>query len=245
MKVFSVTGLTGSGKTTTIEKLIGELKNRGFSVGTVKEIHNDQFKLDIEGKNTYRHRKAGSEIVTARASQETDIMYRGHKNIYEVLSHYDTDYVILEGARDIVAPEIACCSENGTPIISPLTFALSGRIANNINEYQGLPVISAVNDLANLTDLILERVPDLIIPVEKECCQLCGYDCYNFLAEYLRGNEKLDKCVLKNKTVTLTVNGSEITMVPFVQKILKNAVIGVVKELNGFVDSAEITVKIR
>ncbi|MEG0019166.1 MAG: molybdopterin-guanine dinucleotide biosynthesis protein MobB, partial [Oscillospiraceae bacterium] len=66
MRIFTVRGITKSGKTTTIEKVISELKKRGYSVGSVKEIHYKQFKIDPEGTNTDRHKKAGSELVTAR-----------------------------------------------------------------------------------------------------------------------------------------------------------------------------------
>ncbi len=39
MKVFSVFGITQSGKTTTIEKIITELRKRRFTVGSVKKIY--------------------------------------------------------------------------------------------------------------------------------------------------------------------------------------------------------------
>ena len=46
MKVFSVVGVTKSGKTTTIEQIIKEFIRRGYSVGSVKEIHFEQFAID-------------------------------------------------------------------------------------------------------------------------------------------------------------------------------------------------------
>ncbi|MFA7550797.1 MAG: molybdopterin-guanine dinucleotide biosynthesis protein MobB, partial [Sedimentibacter sp.] len=60
MKVFSVIGITKSGKTTTIENIIKELLKRNYTVGSVKEIHFEQFKMDPEGTNTFRHKTAGS-----------------------------------------------------------------------------------------------------------------------------------------------------------------------------------------
>lgn len=71
MKVFSVYGITKSGKTTTIENIIRELKRRGYTVGSVKEIHYEKFAIDTEGTNTDRHRRAGAEPVTARGHFET------------------------------------------------------------------------------------------------------------------------------------------------------------------------------
>jgi molybdopterin-guanine dinucleotide biosynthesis protein B len=52
MKVFSVIGLSKSGKTTTIENIIKELRRRNYTVGSVKEIHFEKFKMDIEGTFT-------------------------------------------------------------------------------------------------------------------------------------------------------------------------------------------------
>ena len=75
MKVISICGISDSGKTTTAEHIIKELRRRGYSVGSVKEIHYDQFKMDTEGSNTDRHRRAGSQLVTARGKYETDILF--------------------------------------------------------------------------------------------------------------------------------------------------------------------------
>lgn len=246
MKVFSVTGLSTSGKTTTIEKMIGELKNRGYSVGTVKEIHFEAFRLDTEGKNTYRHRIAGANTVTARAASETDIMYQGHLPIYDVLKHYTEDYVILEGVKDAVVPNISVSAEDSVPDITPLTFALSGRFANNHSGvYNGLPVINALIDTQKLVDLIEEKVPDLMYDIDVECCGICGYDCRGLLSKHLKGEESLSKCVLKNESVSLKINGNEVIIVPFVQKLLKNVVLGVVSELKGYEKDAEIVIKLK
>lgn len=245
MKVFTVTGLTGSGKTGIIEKIIAELKARGYSVGSVKEIHNDAFRIDAEGKNTWRHRQAGADTVTARSHQETDVMYQGRLPIYEILSHYDQDYVVLEGVRDAVVPEIAVSKEEVEPDITPLTFAVSGRYANNeIAEYKGLPVINGLEDTAKLVDLIIDKTPPLMYDIDPECCSKCGYDCRAFLSRCLKGEDSPERCVLKNSRVSLKIDGREIVMVPFVENLLRNEVLGVVKELKGYKKGCEIKVEL-
>lgn len=45
--------------------------------------------------------------------------------------------------------------------------------------------------------------------------------------------------------VTLRVDDCEIEMVPFVQNILRNAVLAVVQELDGFEEGAQINIEIR
>ena len=39
MKVIKVQGTTKTGKTTTVEAVIRELRHRGYTVGSVKKIH--------------------------------------------------------------------------------------------------------------------------------------------------------------------------------------------------------------
>jgi molybdopterin-guanine dinucleotide biosynthesis protein B len=62
--IISIVGLSGSGKTTYIERLIHELRDRGYRVASIKhaqEIHFDA------GKDSERHLAAGSEAVAVAA----------------------------------------------------------------------------------------------------------------------------------------------------------------------------------
>jgi len=60
--VVSVVGYSGSGKTTLLEKLISELTQRGFRVGTIKhDVHG--FEMDRPGKDSWRHKMAGASVT--------------------------------------------------------------------------------------------------------------------------------------------------------------------------------------
>jgi len=50
-QMISVVGKSGSGKTTLIEKLIPELKRRGYRVGVVKHAFH-HFDMDKKGKDS-------------------------------------------------------------------------------------------------------------------------------------------------------------------------------------------------
>jgi molybdopterin-guanine dinucleotide biosynthesis protein MobB len=66
VRVVGIVGAQGSGKTTLIEKLIPELRARGFRVSTVKHTHHHHIELDTPGKDSHRHRLAGaSEVIVA------------------------------------------------------------------------------------------------------------------------------------------------------------------------------------
>jgi molybdopterin-guanine dinucleotide biosynthesis adapter protein len=158
MKSLSVYGYSGSGKTTVVQSIIYELLLRSYTVGSVKEIHDPEFSIDKEGTNTYRHRKAGAQLVTARGKNETDVLFSSRLSIPKILEFYDHDYVILEGVRDFDCPKILCArvEEEIPELMHPSVIAISGVIANKLYEYQGLPVFNPFIDTTELMDYIIK-----------------------------------------------------------------------------------------
>lgn len=61
-KVIGVAGFKNAGKTTLVEKLVRELTARGHRVSTIKHAHHS-FDIDHEGRDSFRHRKAGATEV--------------------------------------------------------------------------------------------------------------------------------------------------------------------------------------
>lgn len=161
MKVFTLYGISKSGKTTTAEHVIKELRNRGYSVGSVKNIHADKFAIDKEGSNTHRHKQAGSQLVTARGRKETDILFQETLPMDVVLSFYHHDFVVLEGNSSIKVPNIITAHnlEEIDERMNDLAIAVAGKISNTMIEYRGIPVINGITDVIRLVDLIEEKVP--------------------------------------------------------------------------------------
>ena len=163
MKIFSVYGVSDSGKTTTIEMIIKELILRGYTVGSVKDIHYENFAIDQEGTNTYRHKAAGANPVTARGINETDVLFNSRLSLEEILRFYRQDYVVLEGVREPGIPSVLTVSSpDELNRLSPDIFAVSGKISAQLNEYKGVPVINvpiinALTDVPNLVDLIEQK----------------------------------------------------------------------------------------
>lgn len=247
MKVFSVIGITQSGKTTTIENIIKELKKRRYTVGSVKDIHFEKFAIDKEGTNTHRHKMAGSELVTARGYYETDILFPKRLSVESMLRFYSQEYVVLEGVDDTNAPKIVTAHniEGIDAKLDDTVFAISGRISNEIQEYKGIPVINSINNIEKLVDLIEEKVYEKLPEFPDECCSACGYNCRQLGIAILNGKAKRKDCIIghEDENIKLIINDQEIPMVPFVQKILHNAVIGVVSELEGYQKGASLVIK--
>ncbi len=107
--IISIVGKSNSGKTTLIEKLIPELKKRGYRVATVKhDVHG--FDMDKEGKDTWRHRQAGSfSTAISSPSQFAIIRDMDHDmTLQEVRDRFihDVDIVISEGYKKDKEPKV-------------------------------------------------------------------------------------------------------------------------------------------
>ena len=104
MKVIGVCGWSGAGKTTLIEGVIGALKAQGQRVSVVKHAHH-RFDIDHEGKDSWRHRKAGAfEVLVASGRRlalmreyEEEVQHDVHALIAELAPV--ADWVIVEGFK--------------------------------------------------------------------------------------------------------------------------------------------------
>ncbi len=96
-----VSEVSNVGKTTVIEGMIKELKSRGYSVGTIKhDAHG--FDIDKKGKDTYRHREAGSETVIISSRNRMAMIKEVEDEIplEELINMVsDKDFVIVEGYK--------------------------------------------------------------------------------------------------------------------------------------------------
>lgn len=207
MRVFSVTGLSDSGKTSTIESLLPEMRRRGYSVASVKDIHNDVFAIDRVGSNTYRHGKAGAQIVVARGLKETDVLIPSRLSAESILAYLeDFDFVVWEGASSSCMPKIFCAVEK-TDLEriagDQLIFAISGCISNKSNgeTYMGMPIINGLSDINLLVDLVVEKVPEALPFQEEkdECGQYPECTCRKLLADILLGHKKRNSCCYKRE----------------------------------------------
>lgn len=222
MRVIMIKGFSKTGKTTTVKALTAELCSRGYTVGTVKDIHNQGFLADRPGSDTFQHAEAGARRVTARGQKQTAIITDRQMTIHEILKYYKEDFVILEGDCGVKCPTIITgrTVEDVEKRMCPEAIAISGVIAGGDAAEKraegrctlmGLPLIDGMTSVRELADLVERKTEEM-----KE-----------------------------SSDVKLTIGGKEIWMVPFVQETVKNVVIGAVKALDGYEEDKEIVIRIK
>ena len=94
--IISIVGKSQSGKTTLLEALIIELKQRGYRLAVIKHTH-ENFEIDKVGKDSWRFSQAGSEVVAICSSHKLAIMKQleGDLNPRELSRFIDWDYDLL------------------------------------------------------------------------------------------------------------------------------------------------------
>jgi molybdopterin-guanine dinucleotide biosynthesis adapter protein len=102
-KIIGVAGFKNAGKTTLVEKLVMALTQRGYRISTVKHAHHS-FDIDHEGRDSFRHRKAGAMEVAVVSKSRWAIIHELRKEpeptLQDILAALaPCDLVIVEGYK--------------------------------------------------------------------------------------------------------------------------------------------------
>lgn len=103
MKIFGIVGMSGSGKTELVVKLIPELIGRGIDVSTIKHTHHN-VELDSPGKDSYRHRHSGAKQVMISSAGRWALVHElrdtSEPSLQELLEKFDSvDLLLVEGFK--------------------------------------------------------------------------------------------------------------------------------------------------
>lgn len=112
-KVLAVTGYSGTGKTTLLEKLLPELTSAGLNVALIKHSHHN-VDLDKQGKDSYRLRQAGANPTVIACDQRWAIMTETPAKAVKFADIFadlcqlqpDLDLVLVEGFKGEELPKI-------------------------------------------------------------------------------------------------------------------------------------------
>jgi molybdopterin-guanine dinucleotide biosynthesis protein MobB len=100
---------SGTGKTTLLEKVIAELKSRGYRIGVIKhDAHH--FDIDHPGKDSHRLTQAGADTMLITSPEKLAVIkkHAASPPIEELIAAYfgDVDLVLTEGFKMSGLPKI-------------------------------------------------------------------------------------------------------------------------------------------
>ncbi len=118
--VVSFVAKSGTGKTTLLEKVIAELKKRGYKVGAIKhDAH--KFDIDHPGKDSHRLTAAGADTMLISSPEKLALVKRHTVSppLEELLTTYfsDMDIVVTEGFKKSPLPKIEIHRKERSPTL--------------------------------------------------------------------------------------------------------------------------------
>ena len=154
-------GRSNSGKTTLIERLIPMLVQDGYRIATIKHAGHG-FNLDTEGKDSWRHRRAGAStvIVTSKGSLAMFTDVDEEVRVEELRDRYvreGIDLIIAEGWKSEGYPKVVVVRDHvGEVEVSPegLLAMVSNKPLDRVPD--GVPVLHP-DDIASLVAIICKR----------------------------------------------------------------------------------------
>ncbi len=224
---FGVVGKSESGKTDLICRLIERLEGKDYRVATVKHSRGN-FTLDSEGKDTWRHSEAGSELVVFSTPKETDFLFKKSLDLDQIvkqLSSFDGyDILLIEGMKEGDLPKIEVDGENREGAFI--------QYEDNLEE-----IVESIEKWVK----IYQRLPGLD-------CGDCGFEnCDEMTRAIYEGKKSVEDCVKLGSTeaVVLTVDGEKVPLGNFPAKMLESTIRGMLSSLKGIdQNSDEIEIKI-
>jgi molybdopterin-guanine dinucleotide biosynthesis protein B len=155
----SIIGYADSGKTTLLEKLIPELKRRGYRIAVIKHHHHD-VDLDQPGKDTWRHAAAGADTVVLASPAKIAVIQKleEEKTLSEIIAGLpDVDLVFTEGYKKEAYPKIEVYRHGISPGILGTPGELLAMVSDTVLPVPEVAWLSP-GDISGIADIIEERV---------------------------------------------------------------------------------------
>jgi len=225
--ILGIYGYQDSGKTVTVEKLVSAIVKRGYMVASVKHAPHRR-SIDSEGKDTWRHWKAGSDPVVFSSETETTVIRHSKMSAQEIASmlmtEFHPDLVVLEGFKEGPFPKVAMGSvrpREGTVMVNPKVDKLVEYVVKEIE-----------------VEKVLARLPRLD-------CRKCGLSCEGLARAVVEGGRKITGCVeLSSFGADILVNGKAIPMGKFASEIVDSTLRGMLRSLKGYEEGGTIDIRL-
>lgn len=154
--IISFVGYSNSGKTTFLEKVIGQLKKRGYRIGVIKHDGHD-FEMDHVGTDTWRHRQAGADVICIASAHQIAIVETPPTpptldDIIPLFHH--VDLILTEGFKNEEKPQIEV-NRQGENYLGQKENTIA--LVSNVMVYDAIPHFD-LEDAIGVADFIENRI---------------------------------------------------------------------------------------
>lgn len=161
--IVSVVGPSKADRTLIVEKLIVELRKRGYKIATVKrDAHSHD--LDTPGKTSWRHSQAGAQAVIVSSAKRITLFKQVDKewNLNQLTEEFlsDADIVITDGFAGEKKPKIKVLlslAEEDNHISESELFSVVTTDAGGENSYKNVPTFR-LEETEKLADLVERKL---------------------------------------------------------------------------------------
>ena len=232
MKVIGIVGFKKSGKTTLAINLCQELRDRGYTVATVKHSDSNLSSPEVDSTKMIECSGQGAALTDS----ETVVSFREVMQLEEVLKFFRTDIAIIEGFKDEKTyPKIVCLRDEAEAkhLFDGLQIGVVGS-----GEDLSVPL---VQDIQEMADLVLEKS----FKLPRLDCGACGFDtCYELAQAIVAGKKTVEDCVSLHAQAKVKIDGETIPLNPFISNMISNTIRGLLSSLRGVRDgSVEIVIE--
>ena len=223
MRAIAVVGYKKTGKTTLAMELAEAIKALGFSVTLAKHSHHGFDEKEDTDTARFRTR---ADLVMGFSPGGGFVSWPGDRPLSTVLPLIHTDFLVLEGGKSLgLMPRIIIADDEATAsdLDPDLALAVYGNAA--------LGELMATRDVAGLARIVT-RAGFLLPGLD---CGACGREnCRALAAEIVAGDAALVDCKAMAGALRISVGGQPLALNPFVERILKSGIQGLLSELKGF-----------
>jgi molybdopterin-guanine dinucleotide biosynthesis protein B len=173
-RVLGLVGWSGSGKTTLLLKLLPLLAQRGRRVATLKHAHH-AFDVDLPGKDSYEHRKAGAcEVIVSSARRWAQMHELGDApevTLAQLLQRVSPcDLILVEGFKSAQHAKMEVFRQAvGKAALHPSDSHIIAIASDQPFPQARIPVVD-LNAVAAIADLVEARAE----PLEAVLTALAG-----------------------------------------------------------------------
>lgn len=223
MKAVNIVGFKKSGKTSLCLELAEVLKRMGHTVTLAKLSHHGfDDKADTD---TARFRQK-ADMVLGFSPEGGFASWPGERPLSDLLPLVRTEFLLIEGGKTMTTlPRILIAPDEATAerLDPDLALAAYGDAA--------LEGVMATRDVEGLARIVARQ--GFLLPGLD--CGGCGRgNCRGLAVDMVAGEAALADCVALNAGIAISVNGAPLPLNPFVERILRSGILGMLGELKGF-----------